>query len=508
MGETAKKHAPQKTLKFKLTDFKNGINSNTDEFVLPFTSAKKAYNFNFSSGALTVGLGFERLVIKNANYPGDSNEKEYPIYIPGGFYPVRGWHYKHYDINNNYARSDKLLVVGKNNDLVQYSIPSTTYSWPDDIGEIVCSSMPKQAINYRLSGRDVMIFTYENSPMQVYDASNETNKLTTITNAPNIISMCINYGRLFAVVADNRNAIYFSEELDPTAWDISLSGAGSIEMVDERGELTRVISYGGYVYIFREYGISRLTAYANNSAFNITPLFTSCGRIYQDTIAVCGNKFLFLCDDGLYSFDGTTTTKLIMNIESMFEKMNNTKSVGAYHQGRYYLGCRLNYNNDLLIGCENVPAHINNSVVSIDLKTGVLNITRGVDISFFTLFNETDKSKLICCHNSFHNLFIGAAVENTGETYGLHFPRCWLTPSTDFGYPGNIKVIKELTIISKYASTFKIISDLETKTIALKASNKIQKIKTMVKGKVFKFEFGVFAKNAYISHPEITVDVI
>lgn len=500
------------TIKVTLSSFSEGVATNKDEYCLPFKTAKMSYNFDFSSGALTAGMGISLLRIRNALYPNSQDETEeeaYPAYVPVGFSPVRCWHYKHYDANNNYSRADKLIFIDKNNKLLQYSLPSSNYSVPDEVGEIVLSGKPVDAINYRLNNRDVMILTYANSPMQIYDASNANHqKLRTISNAPNIISMCLHYERLFAVVSDNRNAVYFSDDLDPTQWDVNLQGAGFIEMIDERGELTKVISFGGYVYIFREYGIARLTAYAEQESFVVSQLFTSCGRIYEDTITICGNRVIFLAEDGLYSFDGTTTTKLIMNIENMFYGKDNSKSVGAYFQGKYYLACNLNFFDDKKLVCELAPNYVNNAVIQIDLKTGMLHIMRGADISFFASVTETTKSQLVCCYNSFYNNLIGEIIERKGSQMGPNLHKYWLTPTTDFGYPRNLKIIKEVYVSTKNDFTLNIISDIEKRTLNIKGNENQQKLKVYVKGNTFKFEIETDEQFPKISSPDFIMDVI
>ena len=496
-------------IKQSLSSFKNGIVSNTDERCLPFKTGKMGYNFNFSSGALNQSLGITSLQLKNANYPSDgSGRKKVTISLPAGFHPYRSWHYRHFDANNGYAKADKILVIGDNKRLIEYSIPTTNYGLPNSIGTITLSSMPIDALNYRLNNRDVMILTYENSPMQVYDACESgADKLRTVSTAPNILSMCEHYERLFAVVASNRNAVYFSTELDPTAWDISLTGAGFIEMIDERGRLTKVVSFGGYVYIFREYGIARLTAYADQTDFVVNQLFTSCGRIYENTISVCGNKILFLAEDGLYSFDGVTTRKLVTNIESMFDGQDNAKAVGEYFQGKYYLACSLNFFDSLTIGCEG-GTPINNAILQLDLKTGDLNIIRGFDISFLTTIAESSGSQLVCCHNTYHNSYLGEVIEGDGTFYGPKMPKYWLTPTTDFSYPRRLKIVREIHIYSKYDISIVINSDLEKRTVNVAGMDKKQKIKVEVRGNEFNFEIKSNTEKAKISSPDIVVDVI
>ena len=45
--------------KYNLASFKNGINTNIDEELLPLKTATNTYNFNFNNGALKSGLGIK-----------------------------------------------------------------------------------------------------------------------------------------------------------------------------------------------------------------------------------------------------------------------------------------------------------------------------------------------------------------------------------------------------------------------------------------------------------------
>lgn len=65
-------------------------------------------------------------------------------------------------------------------------------------------------------------------------------------------------------------------------------------MIDERGALNRVISYLNYVYVFRDYGISRITAFGAQTDFSVSNLFVSSGKIYPRSVALCGDSVIFL----------------------------------------------------------------------------------------------------------------------------------------------------------------------------------------------------------------------
>ena len=96
-----------------------------------------------------------------------------------------------------------------------------------------------------------------------------------VLDAPKISSMALHYERLFATVDGEKNSVWFSDDLDPTNWSMSLDEAGFIELIDERGALLKVVSFLDYIYIFREYGISRLTAYGDQTSFSVSNLFVS-----------------------------------------------------------------------------------------------------------------------------------------------------------------------------------------------------------------------------------------
>ena len=110
--------------------------------------------------------------------------------------------------------------------------------------------------------------------------------------------MCVHGERLFLTDSSNHNSLWFSDDFDPTNWNVSLSEAGFIDMIGEKGRLLKVISFGGYIYVFRSYGITRVTAYGNQKSFSVADLFVSSGKIRGESITVCGDCVLFFASDG------------------------------------------------------------------------------------------------------------------------------------------------------------------------------------------------------------------
>ena len=49
--------------------------------------------------------------------------------------------------------------------------------------------------------------------------------------------------------------------------------------------------------------------------------------------------------------------------------------------GKLYIACSLNFNDNLTIGCEREVDHKNNCLIIYDIQTKSYTITRGIDIS-------------------------------------------------------------------------------------------------------------------------------
>lgn len=99
---------------------------------------------------------------------------------------------------------------------------------------------PPQAVNYTLYGKDVVLICSPTDNMVVWDGENDA---YFVENSPKITSMTMHYERLFATTSTDKYTLYFSDDLDPTNWNENITEGGFIQMLDERGELLKVISF-------------------------------------------------------------------------------------------------------------------------------------------------------------------------------------------------------------------------------------------------------------------------
>ncbi len=354
--------------------FAGGVNTRNDESVLPISTAKNCYNFKFESGALTSGKGF----------------------LSAGLSAECVWQFC-------------LRVAAQNKVITMYYLAGKVYYIEDGEGKElqgITLTSPPQAVNYTLYGKDVVLICSPTDNMVVWDGENDA---YFVENSPKITSMTMHYERLFATTSTDKYTLYFSDDLDPTNWNENITEGGFIQMLDERGELLKVISFLGYVYVFREHGISRVTAYADQTQFAVTHLFTASGKIFADTVALCGDKVMFACEDGIYVFDGLSARKVLSNLDGFIK--SDSHSTAIFYEGKYYLSLRVDY--DGKVGCEN-GEYLNNVVL---IYGDGYEIVRGYDIRKF------------CAGDELYAIS-GTSVLKIG-TNGLQ--KCWESPVVDLG---------------------------------------------------------------------------
>ncbi len=487
-----------KNLKLKLSNFSGGVNTEVDENVLPFKFAKNSYNYNFTKGSLETGIGFESLTFLKNN----ASNLERTLQFDDEITEVnKVWLYPFY--NNVNQKKEHLLLASCDDKMYFCQIISIDpYIYPI-LNNITFTSVPN-AIYYNLDGEDVMLVTSATDGMLVYHAQ-EINNLDS--NAPKISSMCRHYERIFAIEAGKRTKLVFSDNLDPTNWNVSSDEAGYIELADERGGLEKVVSFNDYVYIFKEYGILRLSAYGDQSDFSITNLYVTSGKIYGNSVCVCGNRIMFLSKDGIYSFDGFSTSKLSLNIESLFRDVDNENCCSAYFNGKYYLGLKVDFNDGESVGCEEYSGgFVNNALIEIDLKTGDINITRGVDLKSICAIEYERVKKLVCAFNGEFKNRLGQLTHN-GKIFGKPLKKVWQSSFTNLGFSSKTKKIRSVSLISKQPCAVVLKTDKGENRYEISGSLKTQKIITHDEGEMVQFKIESSVGDAYIANVEIAISV-
>lgn len=402
-----------------------GMDVKRDESVVDFSSATRCYNFDFSSGALKSGYG----IASHAAVPTDA---------------LRYWVYRF--TNADGVRLEQYIYQQPSGHLRYYDPTQDRIKFVATV-----AYEPLEALSYRLNSADVLLMSCKDHGLMVWDG-----KRFLEHSSPAITSMALHYERLFVTSAEQPTKIFFSDDLDPTNWSTEGDAGGFIELLDERGDLNKVVSFGNYLYIFRDHGISRVTAYGDQSEFAVTGLFVTAGRIYPSSICKCGACIMFLASDGLYVFDGYDCTKRLVNLDGLIIPDDNCAA--AFFGGKYYLSCRMDFADGCTVGCES-GEHTVNALLVYDVTTGEYSVSRGLNITSLSACTYGGEDFLAACDGG-----RGGVITRNGARFEESLPKHWQSPVSDFGAPDKTKTVREVYTDSDCKFELTLNADGKTKS--------------------------------------------
>lgn len=428
-----------------------GLVTSVDESILGAEYSPMAYNFTFRKGALKSDLGID---YATGYYPqAEIFRRDLPAFAKDAkIVDVFVYHRR-----ENGAYDDRLLVQTSAGVFFQTKI------FEDDIWHVLIEPNTKGRVcgaSYNYDGKDVFLLSGEDVGLYVYDGETTTK----VEDGPGFSSIAIHYERVFGTVNGKENQVWFSSSLDPTNWRVSGDEAGYVNFHDECGEIIKVVSFLGYLYIFREHGIYRLTAYGDQEEFSLKKMFTDTGRIYKDTIVLCGNKIIFYTDEGLHAFDGYSVSRLDFELPLIHTAYT---ACGAYLEDKYYLACKA--------GLEDFYDYVsdNNCIIECDLKEKAVSILAPYDASRLVALKV---------HHATDVLAVGTRVntnrlhriDNKGALFGVSTDKFYRSPYNDFG-TDKLKIVREIVVDTKYPLAVTIITDGKKKTIEFEGKSTPQK---------------------------------
>ena len=254
-----------------------GMRTTVDESVMDWDYSPAVYNFRIENGALTGGLGLTEAKGFHATLP--DMRRTYPA-LPDGAEVKRIFHYRRRD-QGGY---DDRLVVQTSSGAVYYTSVFESDTWHAVADYTLAGDAA--AVCYNYGGKDVLLMCSPESPFAVLDDGT----VKEVLSAPRFSSVTVHNERVYGTVSGADKQLWFSDDFDPENWNVSGEEGGYITFSDECGDALMTVSFLGYLYIFREHGIYRLTAYGDQSDFSLKKLFTATGRIYKDTIVLCGDR--------------------------------------------------------------------------------------------------------------------------------------------------------------------------------------------------------------------------
>ncbi|MCL2176801.1 MAG: hypothetical protein FWB72_02485 [Firmicutes bacterium] len=430
--------------------------TNVTQNLLPLSNAWDFANVTVSTAGISTSFGIapfaipDRVIHSLAVNP-----------LPSPINPNRVWHYPKTNFSTGRVNDFLLIFEGSRVRFANLNIRPLTF-------EIILQSFTSvpTAIFYRLKSEDVMIFYSATDGVFTW---NGTGNMRRIANAPALRDALVVGERTFALTAEDGYRIWFSEDLDPTNFNVSISEGGFIDLVDEHGPFNKLVSIGHTIYIIRSYGIARLNALGDQRDFTLFNVYSSTTRIYEGSVAVCGNVIVFLAEDGLYMFDGTTARKIFAETSRYFARITNHNSVGCYHNGKYYLSCHATESLSRAWGPTFSTISANNALFQFDLNEGVYAIVRGHNITSLNVIKYSRVSILACTlfNVNVSQGRVGMIVENWGRVFEGITEKWYLTGYMDFDAPDKYKILNSIDVTLTQALNVTIVTESDTYTYRL-----------------------------------------
>ncbi|MBQ8615152.1 MAG: hypothetical protein IJ415_01125 [Clostridia bacterium] len=376
--------------------------------------AKSFYNF-FPTQTLHNSKG-----ITVATFPlnlTDKTESELNI-VGAGLESVDGVAYFKQYVQRTGKTVHRLLVYGGDKKVYINQMMDDTYDlfW---LYNLTFNSAPI-VLSYKKDDKDAIILASEDS-MKVWKTENSP---YTISDVPIITSMCMHEGVLFCTIVDPAFKLWYATELDAENVGNISTTSGYVSLEDDLGYARKILVFNEDVYVFRDYGISKINYVKKD--ITASQVYLSNTKIYTNTVSVCGNSILFMTKDGLYSFNGIKVSKTNVELLNSFN-FENDGAVASSLGEKYYLALRLNFEDEKQVLCEE-EEYINNALLVVDTCDYSYEIIRGVDIKSLLAVKTDMFEKMLIVFNSAHKDKIGQIVDSS-ICFDVALPKFWESDS-------------------------------------------------------------------------------
>ena len=460
-----------------------GIRTTTDESVLDWDYTPEMYNYRIQNGVLTGKLGLDAAKRFDAVLHGARHA--YPA-LPSGV-KVKGiFHYR----RRHQGNYDDRLVIQTSEGALYYTAVFENDTWHEVEGYTLSGDGGAVSCNY--GRKDVLLMSAPSSPCAVLDDGT----VKTVTSAPRFSSVTVHNERIYGTLNGESNQLWFSDDFDPENWSVSGDEAGYISFSDECGDALAAVSFLGYLYVFREHGIYRLTAYGDQSEFSLKKLFTATGRIYKNTIALCGDRIMFLTDEGVFAFDGYTASPAVRDLPDIAFP---TQCSAAYHDGAYWLACSLT-------GCDLVPIpYTNNVLVRYGIRDGDMSMLAAADILALCSVRSHTAADIVLSVKTGGEYKL-ASIGEYGTAFDTVFPKIYRTPFSDLSSPA-IKTVRDVTLTTRYALKLTVFADDDSREFELPGSSAPQTVFVGMSGRKIGLQLRSESGVCYVTQPVVRLDI-
>ena len=300
------------------------------------------------------------------------------------------------------------------------------------------------SLTYKKDDADAMILASSDT-MMVWRAGYSPYE---IKDAPIITSMCMNDNILFCTIKNPAFKVWYATDLTAENVGKISSNSGYITLDDDLGDAKKVITFNENVYVFREYGISKINSIKNENI--VSEIYKSNTKIFANTVSVCGNNILFMTNDGLYSFNGIKVSKTKVNLLNTMP-IANDGAISSALGDKYYLALKLDFADEKNIICE--PNCVNNVLLIVNVTDFSYEIIRGVDIKTLLPLKLNEFEKMLVLFNSGPIDKIGE-ITHSSKCIDDILPKYWLSENLLAGM--NTKLFTKVKVCANKNVKFKL----------------------------------------------------
>lgn len=443
-----------------------------------------SYNVRETENGIENGYGFKRLLLPTSEAGQDVQFGTNASSILGA------WQFTWYD---NTDKVDKYYIyfINESKQLKYINILGRKSIY--QTGITLNSSTPSCA-TFRINNDNDMIFF--SSPSDDTTGHGGSGK-QVFDNIPKFISACWHGPYLFLITTGAANKLMYStSKID--IWNDD--NTAEVAIPDLRGGMKKIISVNDYLYLFYEYGVVKLSLYSVGAKISYSHIFSSTARVYENTIAKCGNSVYFLTTEGMFVLENGQVEK--MDVQPRFVGEKNNYACAECFDDKYFLACACDFGDGKNIGVES-GTYKNNAMIVYDTKTKKFSYTRGIDVLSFFLIKTPVMQRLCATTRGMYDGHF-AQLSYDGKFFDDVLPKCWKSKPLNFD-SFDQKELLQLGFAGKAVGDMSISSP--TRSCTLKMSHTLsQPIKYKIKlfGDQFTLSFAS-SSNINVPYPRIKV---
>lgn len=376
------------------------------------------YNFNNNNGVLKKGMGVRPLMVyaqndlKSLHY-----ELDYFNLAMESFNKVM--YFKQYFASSGNT-THRLLFHGSDKKLYLFQMFSNLnmLNW---VYELEFDTIPA-VLEYKKDGLDSILIS-STDKLVVWSTGKTPYE---ISNVPTITSMCVYNDELYCTIAGESDKIWYTSTLDPESVGTESDKTKYLTLPSGVGGGRKIIMLKENMYVFCDYGITRLNTYAKKETKSNHVYVSNC-KIYPNTVVLCGDFVMFVTRDGLYKFNGTSVSKVDV-LQKQLQRSFNEYAVATHLGGNYYLALNIDFQDDNIVGCEYYGGNElkNNALIKLNLHDYSFEILRGIDVKDMLSLQAGIEEKVVLTFNSGQKNIVGEIFDE-GDIFNENCERRYVS---------------------------------------------------------------------------------